>query len=213
MPDPCFWRPERQRSRRPFDYALTPTISTPSAARARRRPPPRRQTYRLPPQARYRYEPSRLSSRQPAPHASGASRQPESAARGHVHALCDGRRPEHALFNEQRVGSSRQPKTSNHTCGGTRPIAPPSCAIRASGTTSCARVSAVWHRAAAARVDDCAEARHVADQPGGRRQGTARRRSSRYGSRFSAAAPATIAVVPAGYADGLDLRLEGTARC
>jgi alanine racemase len=30
-----------------------------------------------------------------------------------------------------------------------------------------------------------------------------------YGSRFSAAAPSTIAVVPAGYADGLDLRLEG----
>ncbi|MBI4885519.1 MAG: alanine racemase [Acidobacteria bacterium] len=30
-----------------------------------------------------------------------------------------------------------------------------------------------------------------------------------YGSRFSSAAPATVAVVPAGYADGLDLRLEG----
>jgi alanine racemase len=30
-----------------------------------------------------------------------------------------------------------------------------------------------------------------------------------YGSRFSADAPRTIAVVPAGYADGLDLRLEG----
>jgi alanine racemase len=30
-----------------------------------------------------------------------------------------------------------------------------------------------------------------------------------YGSRFSASAPSTIAVVPAGYADGLDLRLEG----
>jgi alanine racemase len=29
-----------------------------------------------------------------------------------------------------------------------------------------------------------------------------------YGSRFRAEAPATIAVVPAGYADGLDLRLE-----
>jgi alanine racemase len=30
-----------------------------------------------------------------------------------------------------------------------------------------------------------------------------------YGSRFSTAEPATIAIVPAGYADGLDLRLEG----
>ena len=30
-----------------------------------------------------------------------------------------------------------------------------------------------------------------------------------YGSRFSTQTPATIAVVPAGYADGLDLRLEG----
>jgi alanine racemase len=30
-----------------------------------------------------------------------------------------------------------------------------------------------------------------------------------YGSRFSASMPTTIAVVPAGYADGLDLRLEG----
>jgi len=30
-----------------------------------------------------------------------------------------------------------------------------------------------------------------------------------YGSRFSAQTPSTIAVVPAGYADGLDLRLEG----
>jgi alanine racemase len=30
-----------------------------------------------------------------------------------------------------------------------------------------------------------------------------------YGSRFSTSTPATVAVVPAGYADGLDLRLEG----
>jgi alanine racemase len=30
-----------------------------------------------------------------------------------------------------------------------------------------------------------------------------------YGARFRSDAPATIAVVPAGYADGLDLRLEG----
>jgi alanine racemase len=30
-----------------------------------------------------------------------------------------------------------------------------------------------------------------------------------YGSRFRAQGPTTIAVVPAGYADGLDLRLEG----
>ena len=30
-----------------------------------------------------------------------------------------------------------------------------------------------------------------------------------YGGRFSSTAPATVAVVPAGYADGLDLRLEG----
>jgi alanine racemase len=30
-----------------------------------------------------------------------------------------------------------------------------------------------------------------------------------YGSRFTAQAPCTIAVIPAGYADGLDLRLEG----
>jgi alanine racemase len=30
-----------------------------------------------------------------------------------------------------------------------------------------------------------------------------------YGSRFTSTAPATVAVVPAGYADGLDLRLEG----
>ena len=30
-----------------------------------------------------------------------------------------------------------------------------------------------------------------------------------YGGRFSSAAPASVAVVPAGYADGLDLRLEG----
>ena len=29
-----------------------------------------------------------------------------------------------------------------------------------------------------------------------------------YGSRFRSDAPATIAVVPAGYADGLDLRLD-----
>ena len=30
-----------------------------------------------------------------------------------------------------------------------------------------------------------------------------------YGSRFTSPAPARVAVVPAGYADGLDLRLEG----
>ena len=33
-----------------------------------------------------------------------------------------------------------------------------------------------------------------------------------YGSRYSARSPATIAVVPAGYADGLDLRLEGSGQ-
>ena len=30
-----------------------------------------------------------------------------------------------------------------------------------------------------------------------------------YGVKFTAAAPTTIAIVPAGYADGLDMRLEG----
>ena len=73
-----------------------------------------------------------------------------------------------------------------------------------------ARAAALRHRAAAAGVDDSADAGDVADQPRRRREGAAARRRRRLRLAVHApTTPRTIAVVPAGYADGLDTRLGG----
>ena len=72
-----------------------------------------------------------------------------------------------------------------------------------------ARPAALWHRPAAARRHDAAATCHVTPQPyrGGERP--ARRRGHRLWHSRCLRRSSTIAVVPAGYADGLDLRLAG----
>ena len=67
-----------------------------------------------------------------------------------------------------------------------------------------ARAAALRHRAAAAGIDDSADAGDVADQPGRGGERAAAGEGVGYGGRFTADAPETFAVVPAGYADGLD---------
>ena len=119
--------------------------------------------------------------------------------------------PEHALFNDQRLRFEEACKNVQ-----------PNMRRHAANSAALLRDWRVWYDflrpglllsngigTAAARVDDSVETGYVADQPCRRREGTAPGRSRRYRSRFSSSAPATVAVVPAGYADGLDLRLEG----
>ena len=88
-----------------FEFSLTPTISTPSAARAVQAAAAQRaDDARLSPQDRHRHEPARVPPRQPAPHAAGAARQREPAARGRLHALRHrGRCRSSPLFDDQRV--------------------------------------------------------------------------------------------------------------
>ncbi len=87
-----------------FNHALTPTISTPSAARALEAAAARHgRTPRVPPQDRHRHEPPRVPSRQP-----GADHAPRSRraaicriAAVYTHfATADD--PEHPLFDLQR---------------------------------------------------------------------------------------------------------------
>ena len=76
-----------------FDCRLTPTISTPGAARAVQAAAAQLQAAApLSPEDRHRHEPARLPARQPAAHAAGAAREPEPRARRGLHALRDGRR-------------------------------------------------------------------------------------------------------------------------
>ncbi len=87
-----------------FEFSLTPTISTPSAARAVQAAAAKRTAViRLSPEDRHRDEPSRFQARQPAAHAAGAARQREPVARRHLHALRVG-------------GRAREPRVQRPAC-------------------------------------------------------------------------------------------------
>ena len=92
-----------------FDCRLTPTISTPGAARAVQAAAARyKQRAPLSPEDRHRHEPARVPLRQPAPHAAGAAREPEPRARRGLHALRDRRRARsRRCSTQQRVRFER----------------------------------------------------------------------------------------------------------
>ena len=200
-----------------FEYSLTPTISTPSAARAvQAAAAKRRRDDRVSPEDRHRDEPARLPPRQPAAHAARAARQREPAARRGVHALRVGRRAREPgvqrAARSVRGGAGRRSASSRaarrdlrHACNSAallrdsrvwydvvRPglllygIVPPPLA----STIPLEPVMSLTSRVVAVK---------------GLRPGE----GVGYGWRFNADAPRTIAVVPAGYADGLDTRLCG----
>ena len=91
----------------------------------------------------------------------------------------------------------------------TRPTARRCCATRASGSTSSVRgcCSTASCRRRWRRRFRCG--RDVAEEPYRRGEGHPRRRRRRLRLALPADAPRTIAIVPAGYADGLDTRLSG----
>ena len=70
-----------------FDFSLTPTISTPGAARAVQARRRCGVDDRLPPEDRHRHEPARVPSRQPARTLPGTAGQREPATRRRLHTL------------------------------------------------------------------------------------------------------------------------------
>ena len=188
-----------------FEFALTPTISTPSAARAVQAAAARHKTavgYHL--KIDTGHEPARLPPRQPAAHAAGAA----GAAR-----TCGSRRSTRISRprTSRRVRSSISSATNFEAAvqddrrvarGGPR-VDPrqAACSSRCNSAATAARLArlvrhgspgpaALRHRAAAARLHDSAHAGHVADQP--RRRGERRcdpAKASATALRFQADAP------------------------
>ena len=218
-----------------FECSLTPTISTPSAARAVQAAAAKRTTtlaYHL----KIDTGMNRLGFR----HDNLRRTLPELLRSSNLRlegiythfATAD--TPGHALFDEQRVrfedalayitsGSSRKPQEtgaafpSDVASGFSRKVP----LVHACNSAALLRDSRVWYdivrpglllygivppplaSTIALKPVMSLTSRVVAVK--GLRPGEA----VGYGSRFSASEPRSIAVVPAGYADGLDLRLEG----
>ena len=177
-----------------FDCALTPTISTPGAARAvagrggevQAAPP-------VSPQDRHRHEPARVPVRQPPPDPPRASCQCESGAAGRLHALCDRRRARLAALQRAaspvraRAGrgrrhqpASRQGAVVRRRFRGLGSQAPLRARVQqcraAEGRARLvrprpSRPALIRHSSAAARFHDRARAGDDAREPRGRGQG------------------------------------------
>ena len=197
-----------------FDYALTPTISTPSAARAVQAAAARRKVtcgYHLKidtgmNRLGFRYD----NLARTLPDVLSSPNLRLEAVYTHFATADD---PEHGLFNDQRLRFEKACRNVNVTV-----------LRHAANSAALLRDSRVWYDVVRPGlllygIVPPPLAATIALQPvlsltsrvvavKGLRPGEA----VGYGSRFSAAAPATVAVVPAGYADGLDLRLEGRGR-
>ena len=194
-----------------FEYSLTPTISTPSAARAVQAAAAQRNTvcgYHLKidtgmNRLGFRHDNLRWTL----PELLGSRNLRLLAVYTHF-ATADV--PGHALFNEQHARFTEALKTMGL-----------SVPRHAANSAALLRDTRVWHdivrpglllygivppplaSTIPLRPVMSLTSRVVAVK--GLRPGEA----VGYGSRFTKSAPATIAVVPAGYADGPDLRLEG----
>lgn len=198
-----------------FEYSLTPTISTPSAARAVQSAAASRKTsvgYHLKidtgmNRLGFRHD----NLRRMLPDVLGSPNLRLEGIYTHFATADD---PEQALFGDQRV-RFEQAWTVARELG-----AAPTVLRHASNSAALLRDSRVWYdivrpglllygivppplaSTMALQPVMSLTSRVVAVK--GLRPGEA----VGYGSRFRVDAPATIAVVPAGYADGLDLRLE-----
>jgi alanine racemase len=217
-----------------FEFSLTPTISTPSAARAVQAAASSRKTnvgYHLKidtgmNRLGFRHD----NLRRTLPEVLGSPNLQLEAVYTHF-ATAD--EPGHQLFDDQRVRFEQAVKTIEELAGLAEPAKAgpydpsragpddPSRVMRhACNSAALLRDSRVWYdivrpglllygivppplaSTVPLRPVMSLTSRVVAVK--GLRPGEA----VGYGSRFRAEAPSTIAVVPAGYADGLDLRLE-----
>ena len=193
-----------------FDHALTPTISSPSAARAMHAAAVRRRTvcgYHLKidtgmNRLGFRHD----NLRRTLPDVLGSANLRLEAVYTHF-ATAD--EPGHPLFEEQRQRFDRAAATFD-----------PAVPRHAANSAALLRDSRVWYDIVRPGlllygIVPPPMATTIPLQPvmsltsrvvavKGLRAGE----TVGYGARFTAASPARIAVVPAGYADGLDLRLE-----
>ena len=198
-----------------FEYSLTPTISTPSAARAVQAAALSRKT-RLGYHLKIDTGMNRLgfrhdNLRRTLPDVLGSPNLRLEAIYTHFATADD---PGQALFNDQRARFEQAVRTAQEL-GAAKTVL-----RHASNSAALLRDSRVWYdivrpglllygivppplaSTMALQPVMSLTSRVVAVK--GLRPGEA----VGYGARFRADAPATIAVVPAGYADGLDLRLE-----
>jgi alanine racemase len=194
-----------------FDYALTPTISTPSAARAVQASAARRQTvcgYHLKIDTgmnRLGFRHDNLQRTLPE-----VLNSPNLRLEGFYTHFATADDPEHALFNEQRLRFEAASRNVNTTV-----------VRHAANSAALLRDARVWYDvvrpglllygivppplASTIPLKPVMSLTSRVVAVKGLRSGEA----VGYGSRFTSPTPARVAVVPAGYADGLDLRLEG----
>ena len=213
-------RAERQRSRRRVHASPDADgLDARRAARALEDAAARRGVAaRVSPQDRHRHEPARIPARQPAPDDAGRAGQPASCSSTRsTRTLRPPTSRSRRFLDEQRARFDRAMAALGamglRRRRGATPRTPRrSCATRARGTTAVRPgPAALRHRAAAA----CGRRSRRCDLPchctsrivavKGLRPGE----GTGYGLRWRADEPRTIAIVPAGYADGLDTRLPG----
>ena len=198
-----------------FSHDLTPTISTPSAARALQDAAARHGVV-LHCHLKIDTGMNRLGFR----HDNLEASIPEVASSSHLaidavythFATADD--PEHPLFAEQRErfeSALRAPaRTRRHRLGPPRRELGGAASRRARLVRlRPSRAPAVRHRSAAACRHDCAPACALAHSRIVAVKGLRPGEGTGYGMKTLVDRPTTVAVVPAGYADGLDLRLAG----
>ena len=219
-----------------FDCRLTPTISTPGAARAVQAAAERykqRVRYHLKIDTGMNRLGFRFDNlRRTLP---GAAREPEPRSRGRLHAFRDRRRSRVAALQRAaralRARAERdrrhEPRSTRRTQRNDRSASSAASAVKprpyvhAANSAALLRDSRVWYD----RVRPGLLLYGIVPPPlastlpltpimtlGSRIvavKGVRPGEGVGYGVRFSPERPATIAIVPAGYADGLDLRLAG----
>jgi alanine racemase len=204
-----------------FEFSLTPTISTPSAARAVQAAAAARRTtvgYHLKidtgmNRLGFRYD----NLRRTLPEVLGSANLKLEAIYTHFATADD---PDLALFNDQRVRFEQASTIVAELAAEPAQAGPRRILRHACNSAALLRDSRVWHDivrpglllygivppplASTIPLKPVISLTSRVVGVKGLRPGEA----VGYGSRFRAGTPATIAVVPAGYADGLDLRLE-----
>ena len=169
-----------------FDCRLTPTISTPGAARAVQAAAARHQAAAaISPEDRHRHEPAGVPLRQPPPHVARAVRESQPRARRRLHALRDRRRSGVAAVQRsaravrararrrvRRLAVGPQHRSTLSPCRQQRGAA---ARLARLVRPRAARPAALRPRAAAAGVDAVAHAGHDARQPHRRGEGRAAR--------------------------------------
>ena len=168
-----------------FDHNLTPTISTPGAARSLQAAAAKHGVAAsLSSEDRHGYEPARAAARQPRVHAARADRQPQSGDRRCLHAFRDGGRAGFSAVSHSaraiRAGARAPAPAGRRSTTPARgqqrgDAARFACVVR----PRAAGAHDVRRHPSAARVDDSARLRHVSPQPCRGGEGCARRRNRR----------------------------------